>query len=178
MATFPLYLSIRILTQRRNAKIFPLKTLLQENDFDTELDEKIWLCFFWRKMSCNFNEFQYCLCVSSMWKFQSVMFQQIDSRTNCVFSHPGETRIEKKNWRSWEKFNYWPLSSENLTDLWFQLSRKIEKSQTRWHPSHVIQKPKMTPQTWSLRVMCSFREKHYDCWIGFFLILTENINDR
>ena len=119
-------------------------------------------------MSCNFNEFQYCLCVSSMWKFQSVMFQQINSRTSCVFSHPGETRIEKKNWRSWKKFNYWPLSSENLTDLWFQLSRKIEKSQTRWHPSHVIQKPKMTPQTWTLRVMCSFREKTTTAELVFF----------
>ena len=113
--------------------------------------------FFWKKMSCNFNEFQYCLCVSSMWKFQSVMFQQIDSRTSCVFSHPGETR--EKNWSRWKKFNYWPLSSEYLTDLWFQLSRKIENSQTRWHPSHVIQKPKTTLQTWTLRVMCSFRKK-------------------
>ena len=52
----------------------------------------------------------------------------------------------EKNWRSWKKFNYWPLSSEILTDLWFQLSRKIENSQTRWHPSHVIQKPQTTLQ--------------------------------
>ena len=95
--------------------------------------------FSWIKNSCNFNEFQYCLCVSSMWKFQSVMFQQIDSRTSCVFSHPGETRREK-NWSRWKKFNYWPLSSENLTDLWFQLSRKIEKTQPRWQPTIVIHK--------------------------------------
>ena len=120
-------------------------------------------------MSCNFNEFQYCLCVSSMWKFQSVMFQQIDSRTSCVFSHPGEIRIERKNWSRWKKFNYWPLSSENLTDLWFQLSRKIEKSQTRWHLSHVIQKPKTTLQTWTLRVMCSFRGKTTTAELVFFI---------
>ena len=33
--------------------------------------------FFRRKMSCNLDEFQYCLRVSSMWEFQSVLLQQI-----------------------------------------------------------------------------------------------------
>ena len=87
-------------------------------------------------------------------------------------------RLEaKKNWSRWKKFNYWPLSSENLTDLWFQLSRKIEISQTRWHPSHVIQKPKTTLQTWTLRVMCSFRKKNTTAELNFSF-LTEIINDR
>ena len=36
--------------------------------------------------------------VSSMWEFQSDMFQQIQVRKN-VLSDPGETRVEE-NWRS------------------------------------------------------------------------------
>ena len=63
MATFPLHLSIRILTKGRNAKIFPWNTHLKKKDFDTDLDEKKWSVFLWIKKSYNFNEFQYCLCV-------------------------------------------------------------------------------------------------------------------
>ena len=101
---------------KRKCKDFSLEYPFAKKDFDTELDEKIEACFFWRKMNCNFNEFQYCLRVPSMWEFQSVMLQQIYFRKNFVFSDPGETRIEK-NWRSWKKFNYLPLSSEISTDL-------------------------------------------------------------
>ena len=126
--------------KREKCKDFAMEYPLERKGFRYGPGWKKWSVFFlWIKKSCNFNEFQYCLCVSSMWKFQSVMFQQIDFRTSCVFSHPGETRREK-NWRSWKKFNYWPLSSENLTDLWFQLSRKIENTQHRWQPTYVKHK--------------------------------------
>ena len=133
MATFPLHLSIRVLTKGRNAKIFPWNTHLKKKDFDTDLDEKKWSVFFMDKKELQLQWIPILFVRSSMWKFQSVMFQQIDFRTSCVFSHPGDTRGE--NWRSWKKFNYWPLSSENLTDLWFQLSRKIENTQPRWQPT-------------------------------------------
>ena len=90
--------------KREKCKDFPMEYPLERKGFRYGPGWKKWSVFFlWIKKSCNFNEFQYCLCVSSMWKFQSVMFQQIDSRTSCVFSHPGETRIEKKKLKKLKK---------------------------------------------------------------------------
>ena len=136
---------------------------------------KKWSVFFMDKKESQLQWIPILFVRSSLWKFQSVMFQQIDFRSSCVFSHPGETRREK-NWRSSKKFNYWPLSSENLTDLWFQLSRKIENTQPRWQPTYVINKSKTTLQTWTLRVMCSFRKKTTTAQFNLSF-LTENIND-
>ena len=175
MATFPLHLSIRVLTKGRNAKIFPWNTHLKEKDFDRDLDEKNEACFFMdKKVATSMNSNTVCAfpqCENSkvLCSSRSILEQAVS------FLIP-ERLEEKKNW-SWKKFNYCPLSSENLTDLWFQLSRKIEKSQTRWHLSHVIQKSKTTLQTWTLRVMCSFRKKNTTAELNFSF-LTENINDR
>ena len=139
MATFPVYPSIRILTKGRKAKNFPWKTLGRKRGFRYRPGLKKKTRVFLEKSESQLQWIPILFVRSSMWKFQSVMFQQIDFRTSCVFSYPGETRGEK-NWRSSKKFNNLPLSSENLTDLWLQLSRKIENTQPRWQPTYVINK--------------------------------------
>ena len=61
MATFPLHLSIRLLTKGRNAKIFPCNTHLKEKDFVTDLDEKNEACFFMdKKVATSMNSNTVC----------------------------------------------------------------------------------------------------------------------
>ena len=120
--------------KREKCEDFFMEYPLERKGFRYGPGWKKWSVFFMDKKESQLQWIPILFVRSSMWKFQSVMFQQIDFRTSCVFSYPGETRGEK-NWRSSKKFNYWPLSSENLTDLWFQLSRKIENTQPRWQPT-------------------------------------------
>ena len=128
----------RVLTKGRNAKIFPWNTHLKEKDFDTDLDEKKWSVFFMdKKVATSMNSNTVCAFLNVKIPKCYVPADRFSNKL-CLFL--SRRNYRRKNWRSWKKFNYWPLSSENLTDLWFQLSRKIENTQPRWQPTYVKHK--------------------------------------
>ena len=62
---------------KEKCKDFSMEYLFAKKGFRYRAGWKNASVFFRRKMSCNFDEIQYCLRVSSMWEFQSVLLQQI-----------------------------------------------------------------------------------------------------
>ena len=82
--------------KRGKCKDFSMEYPLERKGFRYGPGWKKWGVFFMDKKESQLQWIPILFVRSSMWKFQSVMFQQIDFRSSCVFSHPGETRREKK----------------------------------------------------------------------------------
>ena len=99
MANFSNHRSISILTLGRKPKVFPWYTLVQVKSFPQRTGWKNWTVFFWRKVMCNFSEFQYYSLFSEFAPCENsevIRSSRFIFQLNSTFIDTRETEIGKK----------------------------------------------------------------------------------
>ena len=178
-ATFPLYLSNRILTKVRKLKIFPWNNLVRKKRISVETwMKKLTRVFFGEEWVAT-SETQYCLRVSSMWEIKKDIFQNIYFQTNFAFSDPGDSSIEKKKLKKGQLLPIIFRKTNRSMISTFKEDQKLPTSVTS--ESCIIKDNKRICRPELRFLMGSFRKKNYDYWIKIFLFKffsAGNIIDR
>ena len=94
-ATFPLYLSIRILTKMRKLKIFPWNNLVRKKRISVETWMKKLTRVFLEKSELQLLKLN-TVCAFPQYEKSKDIFQKNYIQTNFAFSDPGDSSIEKK----------------------------------------------------------------------------------
>ena len=177
-ATFPLYLSIRILTKMRKLKTFPWNNLVRKRRISVETWMKKLTRVFLEKSELQFLKLN-TVCAFPQCEVKKDIFQNIYSQTNFAFSDTGDSSIEKKSLKKGQLLTIILRKINRSMSSTFEEDQKLPTSVT---PETCIIKD--TNDSADLNSEASWAvsgKKTTTTELNFFFskfFSTENINDR